>query len=199
MTTQVALPWSCQVVNALRAGVCTLEDLTTAHVVYARRHEVWPQLVQLRYVADDGSADTISDQCRGVILEEGAEEEEGWRVVAWPMHRFFLWNHSRAGPLVDRGNTRAPLPPGCRAYPKMDGSLAVRGSMDVGVGLRAWVYVGGGVGSGYWTAGICTCAHGCAFWESLCTVQLWRVAWLKAPHPTPTPTAAMSCADTVLV
>ncbi len=99
-----------RVVQFLRDGG-TLETLTARYAIKARRHEVFPNLVLLKYNQIDSLfSEPIVRECRGVVLDEA----DGWRVVSRSFDKFFNYGEGHAAS-IDW--------PTARVQEKLDGSL----------------------------------------------------------------------------
>ena len=89
----------------------TLADLKGRYGIEARRHAIYPNLVHLKYNQLESPMDNpIVRECRGIILDE----EDAWRVVAWPFKKFFNYGESHA-PSIDWATARV--------QEKLDGSM----------------------------------------------------------------------------
>lgn len=74
----------------------TLAELDEKYHIHARRHGEFPNLVQLKYdQIESPMGEPIVQQCRGIILDEA----DGWRVVAYPMGKFFNAEEGHAAPI----------------------------------------------------------------------------------------------------
>lgn len=76
----------------------------------ATRHGRWPNLVLFKYGPDSPIEDQLTQQCRGIILDEA----DGWRVVCWPYSKFFNLGDPNAATIDWDSAT---------VYEKLDGSL----------------------------------------------------------------------------
>lgn len=64
--------------------------------IEARRHGKYPNLVQLKYSQLESPLDVeLVQECRGIILDE----EDSWKVVAWPFKKFFNYGEPEAAPI----------------------------------------------------------------------------------------------------
>jgi hypothetical protein len=93
----------------LRAN--SLDALTAEFQISARRHQVFPNLVFLKYnQIESPLIAPIVQQCRGLILDESRD----WEVVSRPFDKFFNYGEAHAASMD--WNTS-------RVYEKLDGSL----------------------------------------------------------------------------
>ena len=87
----------------------SLEKLISDFSLRVNRHCVYPQLVQLCYHQLDTPKNDITDNCRGLILDES----DNYRVVSFPFTRFSEYNEKKCQ--VDFSTVSF--------YEKLDGSL----------------------------------------------------------------------------
>lgn len=74
----------------------SLVALEQLYKIKAKRHPVYPHLVQLKYSQiDSPMGEPIVQQCRGIILNA----EQDWAVVARPMDKFFNHGEGHAAPI----------------------------------------------------------------------------------------------------
>lgn len=103
---------SCIVQDYLRNGG-TLDGLLTKYAINAKRHLKYPQLVQLKYdMIESPMGEALVQCCRGIILDE----QDNWRVIAWPYDKFFNYGEGHAKP-IDWATARV--------QEKLDGSLMI--------------------------------------------------------------------------
>ena len=107
-------PKPCLPADYLRSrGPSGLESLCADFNIHAKRHPVYPELVQLRYdqIASDLSNKLVQD-CRGLILDEA----NNWQVVARPFSKFFNYGEPEAATIDWRFAT---------VQEKLDGTLII--------------------------------------------------------------------------
>lgn len=98
----------------------SIEELCKRYALKASRHELLPELVQLKYsqIASPFQ-EIIPRECRGLILEEQTKaagtQRPTYRVVAYPYKRFFNQDEKKLRDEVDWTTARV--------YEKLDGSL----------------------------------------------------------------------------
>lgn len=91
----------------------TLAELYDRYRIDVRRHGTFGNLVQFKYNQIESPMDVpLVQQCRGLILDE----DEDWRVVAWPFKKFFNYGEPLAEP-IDWATARV--------QEKLDGSLMI--------------------------------------------------------------------------
>jgi hypothetical protein len=90
-----------------------ITSLCETFAIKATRHREFPNLVHLKYnQIDSPMGEPIVQECRGLILDE----EDDWRIVAHPYHKFF--NHGEGhAPQIDWSSARV--------HEKLDGTLIV--------------------------------------------------------------------------
>lgn len=88
-----------------------LDALRSRFAIGAKRHGVYPHLVQLKYSQIESPMhEAIVQECRGLVVDES----DGWRVVCRAYDKFF--NHGEPNaPAIDWRTARV--------YEKLDGSL----------------------------------------------------------------------------
>ena len=100
----------CPPRSALLEGA-TLADLKGRYGIDAKRHNTYPNLVQLKYSMIGSPMDNpIVQESRGIILDEHNQ----WRVVSWPFKKFFNYGEGLAADID--WNT-------ARVQEKLDGSM----------------------------------------------------------------------------
>lgn len=88
-----------------------LQSLNDEYSISYKRHQEYPNLVQLKYSQlDSDMSKKIVQECRGLILDEA----DDWSVVCYPFEKFFNYTASNA-PKIDWENAKI--------YEKLDGSL----------------------------------------------------------------------------
>jgi hypothetical protein len=88
-----------------------LAELCERYKIQAKRHGVYPNIVQLKYSQiDSPMGDPIVQECRGLILNES----DDWAVVSFPFRKFFNYGEGHAA-AIDWGTATV-----CE---KLDGSL----------------------------------------------------------------------------
>ena len=101
---------------APRAYLCnggTLADLQEKFAISVKRHYQLPHLVHLKYSQIDSPMDNpIVQECRGLMLDQ----EDNWRIVAWPFSKFFNADE----PLAAKIDWRS-----AKVQEKLDGSLMI--------------------------------------------------------------------------
>ena len=91
----------------------TLDELEASFHVSHKRHGKYPNLVQLKYSQIDSPlGDKLVQECRGIILDQ----DDKWRVVAWPFRKFFNQGEPHAATIDWKT---------ARVHEKLDGSLMV--------------------------------------------------------------------------
>ncbi len=70
----------------LRSGK-TPADITAEYDIRVKRHGIYPNLVIFKYGIDTPLGEQISQECRGIILDES----KNWEIVCYPYSKFF--NH----------------------------------------------------------------------------------------------------------
>lgn len=88
-----------------------LEETCDTYSLKAKRHEVFSNLVLLKYSQlDSPMGEKLVQQARGIILDE----TDDWRIVNYTYSKFFNYGEGHAAP-IDWNNARV--------YEKLDGSL----------------------------------------------------------------------------
>ena len=90
----------------------SLEHLIDVYKLRANYHKDYPNLVQLCYHQLDTKKDSLSDNCRGLILDI----DDNYRVVSFPFTRFPDYNYKNPS------NNKVDFED-CKFYTKEDGSL----------------------------------------------------------------------------
>lgn len=93
----------------LRSGK-TPADITAEYDIRVKRHGIYPNLVLFKYGIDTPLGEQISQECRGIILDE----DKNWEIVCHPYNKFF---NSYEGLAAEIDWSSA------RIYEKLDGSL----------------------------------------------------------------------------
>ena len=93
----------------LRSGK-TPEDLTSEYNIKCTRHGKYPNLILFKYWIDTPMNERISQECRGLILDES----KNWNIVSFPYLKF--WNaHEGLAAEIDWSTAKV--------MEKLDGSL----------------------------------------------------------------------------
>lgn len=88
----------------------TLSDLERDYHIHVKRHKDYNNLVLLKYSIDTPMGEEISQDCRGIILDEN----DNWKIVCFPYRKFFNYGEGHATQIDV--NTM-------KVYEKLDGSL----------------------------------------------------------------------------
>lgn len=89
----------------------SLDALMSKYHIHVRRHNQYPNLVQLKYDQLNSRMDKeIVQECRGIILDES----DNWKIICLPFTKFFNYHEGQA----DKIDWKT-----ARAYEKIDGSL----------------------------------------------------------------------------
>ena len=90
----------------------SIEDLIAQYKITVRQHSIYPSLHLFKYGIDSPMGETITQECRGLILDR----DDDWRVVSYPFRKFFNLHEGHAAPITWE---RAEV------MDKMDGSLCI--------------------------------------------------------------------------
>lgn len=93
------------------ARAARLRQLSEQYSISVKRHPNYPELVMFKYdQINSPMGDPLVQECRGIILNEN----EDWRPVSWPFHKFF--NHEEGHAAKIDWETAC-------VFEKLDGSL----------------------------------------------------------------------------
>lgn len=104
---------ACIIQQWLRQPGRTLTQLEVEYAITAKRHKLFPNLVQLKYnQLESDFTSPLVRQCRGIILDE----QRDWNIVAWPFDKFGNYGEGYV-PEIDWKTARI--------QEKLDGSLMI--------------------------------------------------------------------------